>query len=245
MTSMPPTRRSQCVGLIPEGRQSKISTRLPEHTMNRTRRICRTERPAPVRVGRAPERVGVPVVREGAFPHRPTCRQPHAEDGRRLATIVFFDIVGSTRHARDLGDRAWSEVLRQLYGAARESTRAGGGRVVKTLGDGFLAVFDTPTAAIHSSVVVGEFVARLGLAARAGIHTAEIAVLGDDIAGIGVHVAARVARAAHDGETWVSPSVRDSIAGSGHVFANRGRHHLAGLDEECELFAVVPSRPAS
>jgi pimeloyl-ACP methyl ester carboxylesterase len=157
---------------------------------------------------------------------------------RALKTVVFIDLVGSTAVAGSLGDRRWRDMLHRFYRQGCELVTAGGGTVVKTTGDGLLATFDLPSDAVRSAISVRDVTARLGLAARAGVHTAEVEMVDRDVSGIGVHVAARVAGAAAAGEVWVTPTVRDVVAGSGLQFAARGRHDLQGLPEQWDLLAA-------
>lgn len=164
---------------------------------------------------------------------------PHSPADRELAALVFVDIVGSTRGVRRLGDRAWTDVLHRFYASAETWVTLGGGRVVKTIGDGFFAAFGSPEAAIRSTGSVRKASAELGLTIRAGVHAAEIERVGDDLVGIGVHLTARVSHAAADDEIWVSRTVRDLVMGSGLRFDDRGSHCLAGLEGRWELWAVA------
>lgn len=157
---------------------------------------------------------------------------------RHLATIVFVDIVGSTETARRLGDAGWSKLLDQFQAAAVPVVEQNRGELVKTTGDGLLATFDGPGRAVQAAAALRDETARLGLDLRAGVHTAEIERRGDDVAGIGVHLASRVADAAHPGEVWVSRTVTDLVAGTGLAFTSRGTHALKGLDQPWELFAA-------
>jgi class 3 adenylate cyclase/DNA-binding winged helix-turn-helix (wHTH) protein len=158
---------------------------------------------------------------------------------RVLATVVFVDVVGSTARAQELGERRWAERLDRFYAVAGDEVRRHRGRVVDSTGDGLVATFDGPGRAVRAAAALREAVQPLGLSVRAGVHTAEIQVRGDDIAGIGVHIAGRVADAARAGEVWVSRTVTDLVAGTGLRFDPRGEHSLRGIDEPWHLFAAI------
>ena len=158
---------------------------------------------------------------------------------RSVATILFTDIVGSTDRAAEMGDGPWAEVLEQHHRRAREATRRRGGTVVKTTGDGMLALFDGPSRAIQAVHELRRDVAPLDLQLRAGIHTGEIERSHRDVAGIGVHIAARVMGLAGPGEVLASRTVRDLAAGSGITFTDWGTHELRGVPGDWELFAVA------
>jgi pimeloyl-ACP methyl ester carboxylesterase/class 3 adenylate cyclase/DNA-binding winged helix-turn-helix (wHTH) protein len=164
---------------------------------------------------------------------------PPATARRVLASVLFVDIVGSTRTARELGDQRWSELLDRFEELAASTVSAHQGEIVKTTGDGVVAVFDGPGRAVLSALELRSAVAPLGLELRAGVHTAEIERRGTDIAGIGVHIASRVADAASPGEVWVSRTVTDLVAGTGLQFRSRGSVELAGLDEPWTLFEAL------
>jgi class 3 adenylate cyclase len=166
-------------------------------------------------------------------------RRKEASVERTLATVVFTDIVGSTRRAEELGDAAWQRVLADHDALVRRQLEVWKGREVKTLGDGFLVTFASPARAVQFGRAVGEAVIRLGLELRVGMHTGECEVVANDVAGIAVNVAARVQAAADPGEVLVSSTVRDLVAGSGLRFADRGRHELKGVEGAWQLFAVV------
>jgi class 3 adenylate cyclase len=164
------------------------------------------------------------------------------EPDRILATVMFTDIVDSTKRALKLGDRRWRELLDQHDRLLRQEIARFRGREVKALGDGFLATFDGPARAVRCGTSIVEAVRALDLEVRGGVHTGEIEVKGDDIGGIAVHIAARVAGLADAGRILVSSTVRDLVAGSNLHFADRGPHALKGLDEPVRLFAVEPAR---
>jgi class 3 adenylate cyclase len=160
-------------------------------------------------------------------------------DERVLATVMFTDIVGSTELASELGDRNWRGLLGRYGELLRDRLDAAGGRLVDTAGDGSLSVFDGPARAIRCAVALTKAVRVLGVEVRVGLHTGECERLGDDIAGIAVHIGARVGALAGAGEVWVSRTVRDLVAGSGIEFISRGQHSLKGVSGEWELFAVA------
>jgi uncharacterized protein (TIGR00369 family) len=160
------------------------------------------------------------------------------EADRVLATVVFTDIVGSTRRAEELGDSSWRQLLAEHDAVVRRQLEIWKGREVKTTGDGFLATFDSPARAVQCARSVRDGVGRLGLQLRIGIHTGECEVAGSDVAGIAVHVAARVQATAEPGEILVSGTVRDLVSGSGLRFTDRGRHQLKGVEGDWQLFAA-------
>jgi pimeloyl-ACP methyl ester carboxylesterase len=158
---------------------------------------------------------------------------------RVLATVLFTDLVGSTEQARELGDRRWRELLEAHHSAVRRELVRFGGREIDTAGDGFLAAFDGPARAIRCARAVVGSVGGLGLQIRAGVHTGECEVHGDKLAGLAVHVGARIAAQASAGEVLVSNTVQDLIAGSGIELEDRGLFALKGLDGERRLYAVA------
>jgi class 3 adenylate cyclase len=157
---------------------------------------------------------------------------------RVLATLLFTDVVGSTRKATELGDRRWRELLDDHDLAIRQVVEQFRGRVVKTTGDGALAIFDGPARAIEAARAISQRAARLGLQIRAGLHTGECETRGSDVGGIAVHLAARVAETARPGEILVSRTVKDLVAGSGIEFSDRGSHQFKGISDEWRLFSV-------
>jgi class 3 adenylate cyclase/pimeloyl-ACP methyl ester carboxylesterase len=158
---------------------------------------------------------------------------------RKLATLLFTDVVGSTERAAALGDSAWREVLTRHHSAVRRALDRFGGREVKTMGDGFLALFEGPTAAIRCADAIRTQAPTLGLEVKIGIHTGEVEIIGDDIGGIAVHIAARVAGLAGPSEVWVSAAITGLVVGSGIQFEDRGRHTLKGVPQEWTLFSVA------
>ena len=170
--------------------------------------------------------------------------RPVAEPDRVLATVLFTDIVGSTKLAARLGDRRWRDLLDAHHAAVRRELARVRGREVKTAGDGFLATFDGPARAIRCAGAISATVRTLGIEVRAGLHTGEIELIGEDVGGIAVHVGARVAALAGPGEVLVSSTVKDLVAGSGLRFEDRGVRHLEGIPEEWRLFALKRDEPA-
>jgi class 3 adenylate cyclase len=161
-----------------------------------------------------------------------------ADPDRVLATVLFTDIVNSTAVATSLGDRQWREVLHAHHRAVRQELDRHRGREVKTTGDGFLATFDGPARAIRCACAIRESVRDLDLSIRAGIHTGEIEVADDDIAGLAVNVAARICSIADANQVLVSRTVTDLVAGSSLHFADRGEHQLKGVPGEWRLHSV-------
>ena len=166
---------------------------------------------------------------------------PEASADRALATILFTDIVGSTEHASVLGDRRWRALLESHDAVARTVIDQHGGRLVRSTrstGDGVLATFDGPGRAIRCAFALQDALRPLNVKIRAGLHTGEVELRGDDIGGIAVHVAARVLEQARAGELLTSSAVPLLVAGSGIEFEDRGEHELKGLSNPVRLFAV-------
>ena len=160
------------------------------------------------------------------------------EPDRALSAVLFTDIVESTARAAALGDRAWRNLLETHHAVGRTLVEQHRGRIVKTTGDGLLATFDGPGRAIRCALALREALRPLGLDIRAGLHTGEVEVIGADIAGIAVHIAARVMSAASPGEVLVSPAVPMLVAGSGIDFDDRGEQELKGVPGAWRLYAV-------
>ena len=165
------------------------------------------------------------------------------EVDRILATVMFTDIVDSTKRASAMGDRAWRDLLDAQNAVLRRELARFRGREVKTLGDGMLATFDGPARAIRCGLEMIEAVRPLGIEIRVGLHTGEVEVVdgaqpGGDVAGIAVHIAARVGALAGSSEVLVSGTVKDLVAGSGIAFDERGEHVLKGIPDQWRLFAV-------
>jgi class 3 adenylate cyclase len=166
---------------------------------------------------------------------------PAREKGERaLATVLFTDIVASTDHARQVGDRRWAALLDSHDRQARQLVGELQGRLVKSTGDGILALFDRPGRAIRAATGLRDRLRGDGVEIRAGIHTGEVQLRGDDdVGGIAVHIAARVMATARPGEVLVSSTVHDLVAGSDYVLEDRGAHALRGMNGEFRLFAVL------
>jgi len=161
------------------------------------------------------------------------------EPERALATVLFTDIVDSTRTAAELGDERWRQLLERHHRTVREALGGFGGREVKSIGDGFMAAFDGPARAIRCAQAIVAASEDAGLRVRAGVHTGECEVMGEDIGGIAVHIAARVSALAGPGEVLVSRTVKDLVAGSGIEFTDRGTHTLKGVPDSWQLYAAA------
>jgi class 3 adenylate cyclase len=157
---------------------------------------------------------------------------------RVLATVLFTDIVDSTKQSAALGDRQWRDLLDRHDAAVRRQLTRFRGREVKTTGDGFLATFDGPARALECARAIRDAARQLGIEVRAGVHTGEVEVRGDDIGGIAVHIAARVNALAADGEVWATRTVTELVVGSGLEFRDCGEHTLKGVPGEWRLFAI-------
>jgi class 3 adenylate cyclase len=170
-----------------------------------------------------------------------TGTRPFPEPDRVLATLLFTDIVDSTKRAVKLGDKRWQQLLDQHDAIVRREIARLRGREVKTTGDGFLATFDGPARGVRCAMAITEGVRSLGIEIRSGVHTGEIELKGDHVGGIAVNIAARVAAFATGGQVLVSPTVRDLVAGSELSFRDLGTHVLKGLPEELRLFVLQDS----
>jgi class 3 adenylate cyclase/pimeloyl-ACP methyl ester carboxylesterase len=166
------------------------------------------------------------------------------EYDRVLTTVLFTDIVDSTRKASELGDRAWSRVLDRYFAATAKEVTRFQGRLVKSTGDGVLATFDGPTRAVRCALELRDRAREEGLETRAGLHTGECLVRGGDIEGVAVHIASRVSTRAKAGEVLVSGTVRDISVGSEITFGDRGATALRGVEGEWRLYAVEMSTPS-
>jgi class 3 adenylate cyclase/esterase/lipase len=168
--------------------------------------------------------------------------RPAISDERVLATVLLTDIVDSTKHAEAMGDRRWRELLDAHNTVFRRELTRFRGAEVKTTGDGFLATFDGPGRAIQCSLALIASLRSLGIEIRAGLHTGEVEFGDNDVRGIAVHVAARVAALAEPNECLVTRTVKDLVAGADVSFLERGKRDLKGIAEATDLFAVVPGR---
>ncbi|MGC2241842.1 MAG: adenylate/guanylate cyclase domain-containing protein [Acidimicrobiia bacterium] len=160
-------------------------------------------------------------------------------DGERLmATVLFTDIVSSTERALATGDSAWVQLLQLHDEVSKDVVKGHGGGVVKDTGDGILAMFDGPGRGLRAAADLEHALEGIGLPIRAGLHTGEVEMRGEDIAGIGVHIASRVMAEAGPGEILVSRTVRDLVVGSTFQFEDRGPRHLKGVEGEWDLLAL-------
>ena len=178
----------------------------------------------------------------------PTAQTPLPRSGRRLATVVFTDIVASTATASAIGDRAWRAQLDEHDRSAMQLATEHAGHVIKSLGDGLLARFDTPRQALAFAVGLRDRLRALGLTLRIGVHTGEIELLENgDILGTAVNLAARVQSSADPGSIFVSSTVRDLMLGGDLDFVDQGERDLKGFDSPWHLFALArpPSPPQS
>jgi class 3 adenylate cyclase len=164
------------------------------------------------------------------------------EPERRLATVLFTDIVGSTDRAAALGDRRWRDLADAHDEIVRRALARYRGREIKTMGDGFFAAFDGPARAIRCAQEAVAEADRIGIPVRAGVHTGECDVVGDDLAGMAVNIGARVGASAGPGEVLASQTVKDLVVGSGIEFEDRGIHALKGVPGDWRLYAAPTSR---
>jgi class 3 adenylate cyclase len=160
---------------------------------------------------------------------------------RVLATVLFTDIVDSTVQSTALGDREWRRLREEHDRVVRAQLSRYRGREIKTMGDGFLASFDGPARAVYCAQAIAEHIRSLGIEVRSGLHTGEVELDGDDVAGIAVAIGARVAARAEPSEVLVSQTVKDLVAGSGLVFEDAGEHELKGVPGIWHLFRVADS----
>jgi pimeloyl-ACP methyl ester carboxylesterase len=161
------------------------------------------------------------------------------EPDRALVTVLFVDIVDSTRKAAELGDRAWRDLIDAYYGVVSDELERNRGRMLDTAGDGVLAAVDGPARAIRAGLGIVERVQRYGLTVRAGVHTGEAEIVGDDLRGITVHIGSRLASQAGESELLVSSTVKDLVVGSAFGFVDRGSHEFKGVPNEWRLYAVT------
>jgi class 3 adenylate cyclase len=164
----------------------------------------------------------------------------HGSADRVLTTVLFTDIVNSTTLAAEVGDVAWRNQLDAHDAIVRAQISRFGGREVNTTGDGFVAMFDAPTSAVRGALAIIDATKAAGISVRAGVHTGECERRGDDLAGLAVHIAARVGAEAGPNEVLVSRTVCDVVAGSGLDLETRGEFALRGVPQPWELFAVQP-----
>jgi class 3 adenylate cyclase len=162
-----------------------------------------------------------------------------AQLDRVLATVLFTDIVGSTKKAGEIGDRKWKDLLENHHSIVRGLLARYRGREIDTAGDSFFATFDGPARAIRCAQAVTQSVRSVGLEVRAGLHTGECKLINDKVGGMSVVIGARVGALAQPGEVLVSQTVKDLVAGSGLVFEDRGEHELRGVPDRWRLYRVV------
>jgi class 3 adenylate cyclase len=166
-------------------------------------------------------------------------RRSRRPSGRFLTTVLMTDIVDSTQTVVRLGDRRWRELLIEHYADCRTRVEHAGGELVNTTGDGILAIFNTPTQAVRAGIAIGTGARASGLAVRAGVHTGECERLADGLAGLAVHVAARICALGNADDVLSTAIVRDLVAGSMLAFAPRGRHELKGVPGDCTIFEAT------
>ena len=160
------------------------------------------------------------------------------DNDRVLATVLFTDIVSATEHAERLGDKGWHGLIDRHHALIRQELKRFRGREIDTAGDGFFATFDGPARGVRCALAIQDMMKSLDIKIRAGLHIGECELMGDKVGGIAVHIGARVMGKAEAGETLVSRTVKDLVAGSGLQFADKGTHSLKGVAGEWELFAA-------
>jgi class 3 adenylate cyclase len=187
---------------------------------------------------RDPERFATIIERFVTGEHRDA-----RSSQRALRTVLFTDIVASTERAASVGDERWRALLERFAEVTSHVVEGWSGRLVKSTGDGHLATFDRPSQAVECAEALRTEASSLGIEIRAGVHTGECELIGDDIGGIAVHIAARVLAKAGPSEILVTSSIRDLVVGSGLGFVDRGSHALKGVPGEWQLLAVDPEGP--
>ena len=175
---------------------------------------------------------------------------PRGPVSRKLVTVLYTDIVGSTARAVEMGDEHWSTLLTTHHSAVRDEVERHDGTLIKTMGDGVLATFDRPTLAVRCALAISRHADEEGVQVRAGVHAGECEVTDDDISGIAAHIGSRIMALAGPAEVLVSATVRDLVFGSGVEFEARGEHELKGVPGKWAVHAVVADhrqdqRPAS
>jgi class 3 adenylate cyclase len=176
----------------------------------------------------------------GAIEEFVTGSRSTGHDGDRfLATVLFVDVVGSTEQLSEVGDRSWKLMLDRFEEASRTALALYGGELNDTAGDGILATFAGPARAIRCAMSIRDGLRRAGLEVRSGLHAGEVTRRGDEVAGIAVHIGARVSALARPGEVLATRTVRDLVAGSGIAFEERGEHELKGVPDRWALYAAV------
>jgi len=200
------------------------------------RELARTLRRAVASARSSP--VDKPIWDKARFHTAPKLPSTAIDYDRVLVAVLITDIVDSTKRVADMGDRDWRVLLDRHGDATRYQIKRFGGREVGNRGDGFVGIFDSPARAVHCAAAIGDMIAPLGISVRSGIHVGEVHLKREEISGIAVHIAARIAATARPGEAFVSKTVCDLVAGSGLVFEDRGIHQLRGLPEEIHLYAM-------
>jgi class 3 adenylate cyclase len=172
-------------------------------------------------------------------PFLASLRDEEAVFDRVLATVLFTDIVDSTKRAADLGDRAWRDLLERHHAVVRAMLGRYRGTEIETAGDGFFATFDGPARGVRCARAIIEAIRPLGLEVRAGLHPGEVETTGENVRGITVHIGARVGALAGRSEVMVSQTVKDLVAGSGLAFEDAGEHELKGVPDRARVYRVV------
>ena len=167
-----------------------------------------------------------------------TGERPIDSSDRILATVLFLDIASSTERAAELGDTPWRNLLNSYYAIVRKELARFRGKETNTTGDGFLATFDGPARAVRCALAIALAVRQLGIEVRAGVHTGECELMGDNVGGIAVHTGARIMAKADPGGVLVSGTVKDLVSGSGINFQDHGIHQLKGIPDEWRLFSA-------
>jgi class 3 adenylate cyclase len=168
-----------------------------------------------------------------------TGERPVKAFDRILSTVLFLDVVSSTEHIAEKGDSAWRNVLNSYYSIVRKELARYRGVERNTAGDGFFATFDGPARAIHCALSIASLVKPLGIDVRAGVHTGECELMGDNVGGIAVHIGARVMSKAGPGSVMVSATVKDLVAGAGLTFQDAGTHELKGVPGDWSLHVAT------
>jgi class 3 adenylate cyclase len=158
---------------------------------------------------------------------------------RILSTVLFTDIVDSTRHAADVGDSEWRALIRRHDEIVRSQLQHFGGREIDRTGDGSLSAFDSPARAIRCAGAISAAIHSIGLRVRAGVHSGEVEVIGEHLGGIAVHIGARISALAGPDEVLVSQTVKEAVVGSGIAFEDRGTHELKGVPGQWQLYGVA------
>jgi class 3 adenylate cyclase len=167
---------------------------------------------------------------------------PRGPISRKLVTVLYTDIVGSTARAVEMGDERWSTLLATHHAAVRDQVERHNGTLIKTMGDGVLATFDRPTLAVRCALAISRHAGDEGVEVRAGAHAGECEVTEDDISGVAAHIGSRIMALAGPGEVLVSATVRDLVFGSGVEFEARGEHELKGVPGRWSVHHVVADR---